>query len=639
MSNTANDIVRKRSWSHLKPQDYGALVLFFGLLIWYFYIIRLGISIPDESFYYTITERLAMGDSLFVDDWSVAQLATLFLYLPYRLFVYVTGSTQGLILCMRYLAVAVAMVLYWVVYIKLRKYHIFGIVAAFLLSIYFPANLLQLSYYNIPAFIMTVVCLMLFLEKKALSMRRLILIGLLFSGAVISQPTFVLIFIAFSIFCLVRKFKAQVLEEYDFVLNGKVWRGITIGCLIAFVLVVGAIVIKGGFANIIQTIPELFTDSEYDLSFGSGGHFALAFEKIGMAFEFYGTWFVGGALVICVIAALYRRKFYSRKDWKAILLVASCLLFAAQIIHGFVNAYISLSQNYYIEFINSAFFYSIPGALFGFSCYCLCEKKNPRIFMIWLTSVMMSAIITVSSEVNMCISGPFSNIVPLLCFKALWDEGHNLDYFKSLAKKKSPRVENVQRRVPAVRKSLQIVAAIGVILLTYWGSFDFIALGINPPTEVLMNQFSRDSLTETIDKGPQKGIKTTKEIKQYYDNILADLDEIAAGADGQPVYVAGLWCYDYLYLNLPIGTYSTWFVEADYQSRLQRYWELHPNKRPKYVYIPEYVFGYNYTSNVRGERESDALIGKQTLQFFQGLAACRVTQGRAGSIVAIERWK
>ncbi|MBR0414777.1 MAG: hypothetical protein IJI67_06880 [Clostridia bacterium] len=622
--------------SKVSVWDMVALAVFIALAAWYAYVVRLSIALPDESFYYTIPQRLLMGDKLFVDEWQVSQLSSLFQYIPYRLFVWLTGGKEGIILFMRCLSIFVAMALYWVTYIKLKTYHIFGIIIAFLLSIWFPGNLFHLTYNSLPVFLMMPVGLILFLNRKELSFAKLMLAGFLFAGAVLTQPFFVIIYFVFCALCLVRALKPQCLKNYDFVLNAKAWKGITLACLIAFVLVVGGIAVKSGIADVIKTVPELFTDAEFDMSAG-GAHFQRVFGKVGEAFQAFGVLFVIGSLIFCVVSAFYRKKFFEKKGFKKVLLWAACLMFAAQIIHALVFSFLALQQSGLGAFRFFASYYSIPNALFGFSCYALCEKKNPRIFLFWVTSFLMSLICTYTSELYMSISGPISAVTPLLCLRELWKE-HRENPLGATGGKKSKALPT-RASAPQRRAVIRVVVVLGTSILVFWGSFQFFYLGTNPYVETLVNKFPANSLTETLDKGTHKGIKTTKEVKERYDNTLADLEVISANSNGQPFYVAGLWSDDYLNLDLPIGTYSTWYVEADSENRQLRYWELHPEKRPKYYYIPVSTFGFVYTEGVVYNTSAQEEMTKSKLQFIQGIADCNIEKGQAGYIVEIKKWK
>jgi hypothetical protein len=101
----------------------------------------------------------------------------------------------------------------------------------------------------------------------------------------------------------------------------------------------------------------------------------------------------------------------------------------------------------------------------------------------------------------------------------------------------------------------------------------------------------KEKLDVSLESGPEKGIKTTAAFAKIYNGILSDLSEIKKHSDG-PVYVAMLYPWFYLYLDLPYATGSTWCLtyEVNFEAEKQRlldYCDLHPEKIPKTIYIPK----------------------------------------------------
>ncbi|MBQ3431711.1 MAG: hypothetical protein IJG23_02890, partial [Clostridia bacterium] len=201
--------------------DMVALGVFLFLVGWYIYAVQTGMGIPDEGFYDTITQRLGMGDRLFVDEWHVSQLFSLFLYIPYQIFFHLNGSNDGVIIFIRIFTVVVTMPMYWYIYCKLREHKLFAVIAALLFWACFPGGLIVLNYMVIPVYAMMIACLILFTAKDPLPWWKLIVAGLAVSCAVVDMPLIALIYLLFSILCLVRKCKPQLLKNYGFILNSK----------------------------------------------------------------------------------------------------------------------------------------------------------------------------------------------------------------------------------------------------------------------------------------------------------------------------------------------------------------------------------------------------------------------------------
>jgi hypothetical protein len=72
--------------------------------------------------------------------------------------------------------------------------------------------------------------------------------------------------------------------------------------------------------------------------------------------------------------------------------------------------------------------------------------------------------------------------------------------------------------------------------------------------------------------------------------MLDDLSYIKELGDG-PVLIVGTFPWCYLYLEMPYATFSA-RIQSRYirveKQRLSKYYELHPEKTPKYIYVPKY---------------------------------------------------
>ena len=90
--------------------------------------------------------------------------------------------------------------------------------------------------------------------------------------------------------------------------------------------------------------------------------------------------------------------------------------------------------------------------------------------------------------------------------------------------------------------------------------------------------------------------------------------------------------YFNLYVDKPVGTYSSWYVEADAMERQLRFMRLLPEDRPEYVYIPFFDFvTYKLQSG------SDAPSGLK-LDWVKKHSDCSVEKGRVGYIVRVNEW-
>ena len=361
----------------------------------------------------------------------------------------------------------------------------------------------------------------------------------------------------------------------------------------------------------------------------------LMFSKFKDGMKLFGTAFMVASIALCVFSAFYHFLFED-SHIKVYLFAVACVLFAAEVIHGFaftVNAV--KTSNSDIVFFQFVFSFSLALDLLTLICYFLGEEKNPRIFAFWLTGTMMSLLVNFASMAFLTFGGMLSCVTLALSFRQLWKEGEILKPVSGKKKYKNIRELRTEKQKLSEARLLKTSVIIALCFTVFWGSMNCFVEGALPFVETVGSNFSQTKLSQTIEKGPHKGVKTTAEMKKTYQDILADLDVIKADSAGQPFYVAGNCSFYYLYLNLPFGTYSTWYVTNDSQTRQLRYWELHPEKKPKYCYVPLYVDSLCFTNT--WEEEQERIDAK--LEFFESIADCTCTKARAGYIVKINHWK
>ena len=149
----------KRIREKMKYYDVLSVVICAVVFVFFFVRVRYGINRVDESFYLTVAQRFARGERPLVDEWQLSQLSDLFLVPFYRLFVAVTGGTEGIILFMRQVFLIANLVFYWILYGKLRTYRIWGLMATAVVSFYIPWAMFTLNYYTMAPRLLTLICL------------------------------------------------------------------------------------------------------------------------------------------------------------------------------------------------------------------------------------------------------------------------------------------------------------------------------------------------------------------------------------------------------------------------------------------------------------------------------------------------
>ena len=94
-------------------------------------------------------------------------------------------------------------------------------------------------------------------------------------------------------------------------------------------------------------------------------------------------------------------------------------------------------------------------------------------------------------------------------------------------------------------------------------------------------------LDTRMERGPLKGVYTTRGTAEWYANVLDELDMLKLTADDE-LMVVGVAPWIYLYSDAGCGNYSTWQVHEG-STQLHDYYELHPDKFPDVVYMAHWA--------------------------------------------------
>ena len=627
--------IRQKSTAERYPRsvDIIAAVLFIVLFSYLFIVSAFGMSSMDESCYYTFAERQLLGDRLLIDDWHVSQLSSVLQMLPYWLYTRLAGSTEGLILFMRRLYLAVDLILYWFLYSRFRKHGVWGLIPVGLFCVFLPMGIFALSYYTMALHGLTVVSCLLFLGKEKKNWYTLVFAGVVAACAVLAEPFLAALYLLWCLLLLCRATAKRngkaLFAAYDFVLNGRTWLLTTTGIAVVAIVFFVYLFIRSPLPEIIKGLPELFTDHEY--AFGGEGSKLLDPGKVIEAVKFYG---IVPILIFPVITlfVFFLRKGTLSEKWKPALFWLNCVcLVGAYAFAGYLllrYKYLVNARTVVPPTVYYCYYHGFPMLLFGLNCHLLCSRKDPRLFCFWAVGFFASLMIDFSSELVLGMGASVALFEIVLSFRTVWDE-------LSVSRRSEAKVGTEKASAAGRFRLTNAVAVLCVCAILCWDGYGIYTYGFFHVCEQMANVTGDTAMTATIDRGPLKGIRTIPRISAIYDDFLADLDEIKSETDG-PFYVAALLPYLYLYAELPFGGYSSWYVPADSQTRQVRYWELHPEKRPSYIYVPFYP-DYYYVSR-KDDPEDDEWCGAK-LAFFRTVCSCEIREGKAGYIIAVRQWR
>lgn len=608
-----------RKFGFLSLQDTIAVFAIFSGLTFLLWAATHGFGIADESFYLTIPHRLLQGDSLLTDEWHVSQLSSVFLYIPFKLYVLINSSTEGIILFFRYAFVAFQVIVSIIIYKSFRKLGIFSVVATMIYLLHVPTTYFNLNYNSVGLAFMTFIGITLLMFEKESRIKSYFL-GLLISCAILCNPLLIMIYIIFSLITVIyylRKNKETKISKEIF--GFKSWLFITLGCATAFVIFVIFVLSRTTVSQLIKNIPMLFTDVEYQFtSFMLNGNdvnqnIFKSLSSIKEIIDFNKYIFVLFAVELAVVL-IDKKRCLRRKIY---------LPFAIVTFIGYLIAIIASQK------INTYVYWMMPFAFLGLNCYLISEHKNKKMFYsLWLLGLFYAIIIDITSD-----TGPFTSIAALTIsgiasvffirelFLELAEE-FKLNAQKNAYKKEKfslyIRFKNVAYILWALVLISQIATQIFVISDFKTNSFEY------------LGEDKSNNLHYKIEYGTHKGIVTTENRADDYYDILSDLDYFKSNGK-KPLFVAENLPYCYLYLDMPYATYSSWFIGVTWEldmihKRFEDYFNLHPEKIPKYFYIP-YI--RNLTYNDVSER-AEKMAKKVTDQI-----PCKVIAGKEGYILEV----
>ncbi len=567
----------------------------------------------DEFLYYTFPQRLAKGDRLLGDELSFIQFVAIFFYPPYRLFTAVTGGTEGLVLFMRLWYVALVGLLFLLLCLALRERKYAAVIAAFFFCVHPLAEMPAMNYYNISTHTLAAACVLLLLPEERRSAPKLILAGIFLSCAVVAEPPLAALYALYSLLVLLRRLKKKkpFAPSYAFLLDGRVWKWLSVGVGISAVVFLVFLFIYGDVKSLPDTVSMMIYGNPFDLNPVNGSRLAIIAQKAAFIFSAFGT--ANCILFLLTPAAVCAARVYCkkrgvgfRKAGIALFLLAAGLFISCQI---YTMAVFNRSDAAQQAIMRPATF---PVLMFSLTAYLLCGKRDKKMFALWIVSVLASVLIDAFSNFSLLTCCGMAYFPALFCTVQFLREN-----FRTRGESGDGRGQRtVFRAAAAVCCICVCLQAAQVFTLLY-------DMG-------LKTDGSPDALVIS-ELGTTKGIRIPKAHADFYKDVIADLREIKKNYGG-PIYIVNSTPALYLESDLPLGTYCAWDgYDRSLGSLITDYWKLRPAQRPSFIYCPlQKIDGYSVNN-----------IDPQELGLLRGLRALcdsRTTEGSGGYIMEVLKW-
>ncbi|MBU5461744.1 acyltransferase [Lachnoclostridium sp. MSJ-17] len=533
-----------------------AALMCFGVIlsIWK---LRYGFGGSDEAFYLTVPHRLSLGDALFTDEWHVSQLSG-FLLIPFvSLFRLITGSTDGIMIAARVLYLVLHTGAAVLIYTRLRKYGILSVFGCALYFLYTPYNIMALSYNTMGIELLLVAGVLLATadyKKKLLP----ILSGLAFAGAVLCNPYLIVCFFLYGAcvgvhYAIKKKEMRFVLKSEMFSLRTFLFFTAGAACLAVVFLIFT--LTRTGLGDIFANIPEMLKDPEHP-SIPFGRKVETYFQSIfDMTPHFKYVLYGYFAMLAFMI---FDRK---RRLHRAVYLCLSCAATGISLIM-LLPGVTSTTYNHIM----------LPMLFLGITSYILIENKPRELFAaVFVTGLIYSFCIHYgSNQMIYCIASVMvvANVASFIflgrLIKEMRETPDNLTY-------------------AAASRILSFIL-VGIIIAFQGGA------QITAKTYHVFWDSAPDALTAEIKQGPASGIVTTDANLESYNNMYTDMVAFQMKEPGNILFMS-FETWPYLAMNdFPYGTFSAWTGNEQGEgtlSRMRTYYEMNPEKTPKYIYIPK----------------------------------------------------
>lgn len=532
-------------------------LLLLGAVMFAFWKCLYGFEGNDEAFYLTTAHRLSLGDIFIKDEWHLSQFSG-FLLLPIvSLYKMIMGSTEGIILTMRFIYVIFHAAITIFVYHRLRNYGYITVFASILYFIFTPFDIMALSY-NTMALDLLVITGILIATTGSKKRLGFIVSGLTFAGAVLCSPYLAIVYLLYGI-CVIIHIILKKKNNTHSIFSESIFCGKTFLCFTCGILILAAIFLiflfsQISFSDIVANLPGMFTDPEHPhIEFRR--KIRLLWNSIYNCHPYFFIAMVSyGVMLISMIADS------DRKNHRSFYFICSCIIT--------VYCYILFVPDLTYKYYNALIF---PMIFIGLTSYILCENKPKKLLAsMFILGILYAFCVSYGSNqyfyaISMAtaITNISSMIFAGILLKEMKSRKDNVAYGKLLAK-------------TSFIAMAFTISLLGFLQIKVKANHCFWETGVT------------STLTSEIKSGPAKGIYTNQANADTYQSLYSDLQYYKGKTpDNILILSEKTWCYLNLN-NFPYGTLSAWLPENDSTlTRLKSYYEINPNKIPVYIYIPK----------------------------------------------------
>lgn len=515
----------------------------------------------DETFFLSMAHRLSQGDVMFKHEWNLSQMAG-FLLIPFvKLYTWITGGTEGIILAARTVYTLLHAGVAVIIYLRFRERRSYVIALACVMFFLFsPFSIMAYSYNSMALDLITlsgVVLATANYEKKL----PLILSGLMFAGAVLCSPYMLFVYM-FYVFCvavhhILKKIgilKGFVIGSEMFSVKTLLW--CTVGAASLAVVFLVWLLPRVSIGEILESVNRMMGYSRLQ-----GYTFGMRVSSYFRSIYTLVDGFMIGLIVFGVntlVMVIDRNR--SKRAGIYLSVSALCTLYTLFLI-------IPKSTEVYFNGI------MLPMLYVSISSYILCKNKPRELFAsLFVVGILYSFVAFLGSDQGIhiiCVAFTAANMAGYVFLSQV---------LKEMFEDREIKLPFKAVRIAAL---VMVIATLGTQL---W-------VQVHVKRVYSFWEFGIDTLDVEFKDGPAKGLYSADYTVNKYETIYNDIQYYKSKEpDNLLVIYPNPWIY--LELNdMRYAGYSAWIGDDRYTSaaevsqRLLDYWEENPEKMPKYVYI------------------------------------------------------
>ncbi len=572
------------------------IALSLGMLIHIFFLFIVP-YFHDETHYATVPFRLMNGDSLMQHEWHLTQFASLFSFLPVRIWTAIKGSTDGMFIFLRCVYLFVHTTMAVLIYRVFKQYGKWAILASMMFYIQITYRIQAISYQSMFVVFLLLFTLSLLSIYKKQSIVSYIFAGVCFGCCCVCNPLFCVAFVLYLIGCVVwtkregirdalvrrkisnsgkklskKQKKQQMSEAFSEMENyncffqmGAILKfacGILITAVIALVFFFST---GGTIDSVFSNLEYLFGSSEYDIASTS------IFAKFIQTIKFFSAANLGLPFILpgIFVALLFDKERKNNSHRFAFLAVT--LVWSGIFIFSVLKS---------VEF--KLFAVSLPFFVFSTVCYILTENKNTNLFYcMTVPSLIAAGIHYLAADTHLAAIGVVLAVsnVPGVIFA--------MELFKEMRLGAGNKSEEIDDDHSGVCRKI-IIASLCVQMAFYGIFYVYGQIPMQGPSRAT--------------SGPYSGLYMSEEQYIKYNKAMDDLNYIKSITGKEdPVLLATYENWMYLHLDRPMATYTTWYRGSLDRNLLVDYYKANPDKVPKYIYIDSPSFNSQmiaFTTNI-----------------------------------------